>query len=591
MIEDISPTPVHYQKTGCIEALPVEIFRIIRWYSGKRNYLELMCANLKTFRAVKYETVYYPLRISKILTEKDVLALQQIIQSVKDQRKQISVTLFEMNAFYIGECRNFYNDVDMVSIKGFPVVMNRQFSFSVFIPVRQLIFKNVQCSFPVDLSLLPELTILKLINCHFPEIVAWNSRDKLQDVLLENCENVLKFPALENISAVSISTKRSYPNNFKVGQQERLIFSGTYLQLTTLQSMTSHSLFLCSINELKITCAFPTGFTSYSCFQKISILQLHHIPQQEPLDDLPFLPAYFGKNLSLKSFNLSCWSGMIFPTLEVCSLDDCYSFSTLPGTPLLHKLIISDCELTTIPSLPSLATLDIRACNELELIGLLPNLCKAKIAFCNRLSHISGLSNVQTLTLISCRLLKTIPSLKNLTKLEIKNCENLSNLQEITQLWSNFMKEKRTVHLSNLPALADFLFCRNIYSLKLSDLSGLQNCTGISNIQELVIEFCDNFTTTDGLGIITRKLLIGDCSSLASFVGVKNIPTIETFSCPELFDFNGLGNNELVRIEGSPLFGIFLEEYQKEQSHEEVFSTIQHLFFTASDQTRGKRIW
>jgi hypothetical protein len=119
----------------------------------------------------------------------------------------------------------------------------------------------------------------------------------------------------------------------------------------------------------------------------------------------------------------------------------------------------------------------------------------------------------------------------------------------------------------------------------------MQNCFGIGFIHELVIENCNNFTTTDGLGIITGRLFIRDCSSFTSFVGVKNIPTIETFCCPKLFDFNGLGNNELVRVEGSHLFGIFLEEYQKEHNHEEVFSTIQHLFFTASNHTRGKRIW
>jgi hypothetical protein len=155
MIGDISPTPIHYQMTGCIEALPVEIFRIIRWYSGKRNYLELMCTNLKAFRTVKYETVYYPLRISKILSEKGVLTLRRIIQSVKDKTKQISLTLFEMNAFYIiEEYSQFYGDVEIVSVKGYPVVVFRQFAFSVFFAVRHLILKNARCKFPVDLSVL-----------------------------------------------------------------------------------------------------------------------------------------------------------------------------------------------------------------------------------------------------------------------------------------------------------------------------------------------------------------------------------------------------------------------------------------------------
>jgi hypothetical protein len=145
------------------------------------------------------------------------------------------------------------------------------------------------------------------------------------------------------------------------------------------------------------------------------------------------LACLFGKNLSLKGFNLSCWSGVTFPTVEVCFLDFCYPFSILPEMPLLHKLTIVNCEVNVIPSLPSLATLLTNNCGKLEVIGELANLAKAKISFCNKLSDVSGLNKEHTLTLISCRLFETIPSLKNLIKLEIKHCEVTGNHSTMVQ--------------------------------------------------------------------------------------------------------------------------------------------------------------
>jgi hypothetical protein len=89
-------------------------------------------------------------------------------------------------------------------------------------------------------------------------------------------------------------------------------------------------------------------------------------------------------------------------------------------------------------------------------------------------------------------------------ELKICDCLKLSDLQQLTQEWKvDVIQEKRMVHLQDLPAITNFSFCQNIFSLELTDLSGLRNCQGIGNIHHLTIDGGDTFYTTKGLGKVT----------------------------------------------------------------------------------------
>jgi hypothetical protein len=183
-------------------------------------------------------------------------------------------------------------------------------------------------------------------------------------------------------------------------------------------------------------------------------------------------------------------------------------------------------------------------------------------------------TTVRNLEIQTCPCLTLVPSLKHIQNLKIEKCETVSDLSHLN--WSDVPEVKRTVSLSELPLLSDFSFCKNILSLELSKLPGLVNCHGIENIHELQIKLCKNLITTEGLVNITRKLCITYCPILC-LSGVKGIPVLEVYSCSKVNDFDSLGNHEFVRIWDCPLFNPYLEEYQKENKHETVFSTIQHL--------------
>jgi hypothetical protein len=142
-------------------------------------------------------------------------------------------------------------------------------------------------------------------------------------------------------------------------------------------------------------------------------------------------------------------------------------------------------------------------------------LSEAYTSECPCLKDVSSFSSLERLEIEKCIGLVTIPSLLNVKELDICDCPNLSDLRQLN--WKiDFIHEKRVVRLSKLPFLIDFAFCQNIYSLRLTNLSGLTNCQRIGNIHHLTIEECENLTCTDGLGkVIGKCILLKNGSTLA----------------------------------------------------------------------------
>jgi hypothetical protein len=149
------------------------------------------------------------------------------------------------------------------------------------------------------------------------------------------------------------------------------------------------------------------------------------------------------------------------------------------------------------------------------------------------------------------------------------------------------------VFLCDLPALVDFSFCHNIYSLELMYLSGLRNCLGVANIHYLHIERCDGLISTEGLGKVTGKCILKNCWSLSTLQDLTNIPKVEIYSCNSVDDYSGLGDHELLLIRECPYFAELLTEYRNEQKHKELFSTIHHLFWcpTGDYSVEAQQIW
>jgi hypothetical protein len=57
-----------FQNTGgCLQAVPVSLFRIIQRYSRDKDYRNLINSDLSFFQGVKYETARFPSRLLKKL--------------------------------------------------------------------------------------------------------------------------------------------------------------------------------------------------------------------------------------------------------------------------------------------------------------------------------------------------------------------------------------------------------------------------------------------------------------------------------------------------------------------------------------------
>jgi hypothetical protein len=204
---------------------------------------------------------------------------------------------------------------------------------------------------------------------------------------------------------------------------------------------------------------------------------------------------------------------------------------------------------------------------------------------------ISSFTDVQALHIHDCPSLLSVPSLNSIKELSVFSCESLSDMRAVTLDWKDYMKEKRTVSLSIVPCLADFSFCRNIYSLDLSRLLGLKSCAGISNIHHLVIYECKKLITMEGLGLVTGKIVLDTCPSLITLIHVKNIPEVHISRYDKIRNFNDLGNHELVQIQEADHFEKVLQAYQREGKHKELFSSIRSLFWASSSFEKPVRIW
>jgi hypothetical protein len=386
---------------------------------------------------------------------------------------------------------------------------------------------------------------------------------------------------LQNISEVSICTKGFHSTNFLVGRQKKFSSQRVTYSLQTLQTMSTDTSFLSSVEELNLKwISLPAEFSDFSWCRNISVLELSSNSSFSP-NGPSFSSIFYGKQLKLTRFNLAFWSDrQCFPNLERCQLDVGFDLVALPEMPkLTHLSVISCSVLRVLPSFPSLTSLILKGNKYLSKILPSPNVMHVDISQCHRVEDIFGLASVYELKIHTCDALNKIPCMSNIKKLDIYDCPNLSDLQQLTGEWNfDFVQKKRMIRLQDLPALTNFYFCQNIFSLELVDLSGLRNCQGIGNIHHLTIEGGYALYTTEGLGKVTGSCILKYCTFLQSFKDLKNIPTMEIRGCTSVNSITELGNHDSLLFESCPRFEKFLGEYQIENKHNELFSTIHHLF-------------
>jgi hypothetical protein len=553
-----------------------------------------MNSNLQTFRSIKLETVHYILNLGI----EDIKTMHlKIIDSVKDKSKQITLAIYCMKQSYIVQNIALYDGVAKLYFNNWPQDYNENFSFCLFSNICHLSLADVY-GIPKANFYLEKATKLEMWCCEFEEITAWNAtKSGLKELRVSRCDSLKRLPPLGNITSVEIKFDSINAIQFEVGRQTKFSFCGQSLTADTWQSMFAHPSFFRDIQKLSLSCDFSAEFQDFPCCRDIHVLELLNQVEGGHPKAFPILSSFNGRKLILKQFNLFSWNVVQeFPNVVECSLYLCSNLFRLLEMPKLRSLDVCHCHsLPEIPSFPSLPILSIQVHEGIDgtpKIVSSPHLQEVVIFGCEHLADISRLTDAQTLSISDYPVLLSIPSLKIMKELNIFDCNRLSDMKAMTLDWKDYMKEERTVNLSSLPVLFDFSFCRNIYSLDLSRLSGLKTCTGISNIHHLKLDECENLISTEGLGSVTGKIELQSCASLTSLTHVKNIREVHISFCKNIRNFNDLGNHELLQIQRSDRFEKLLEEYQREGQHNQLFSSIRSLFWI-SPTVFGEpvRIW
>jgi hypothetical protein len=584
-----------FQKLGCLEALPTVIFLLIQIYSNRKDYFRLMCSSLSAFRSTKYETACYALKLSKTLDENSLKRLSEITNRVKDKSKQIAVTLCEMDQSSITKTTQVCEWIEKLSIHKTCPILTIDFSFGIFNNILHLSLKNIEGIIRANLCL--EKTIkLELHKCSFQEIIGWNSKTILKELIIFDCPSLLTLPPFDNISVVTIRCLRNHhedfmpnPINFEgFGSPSKFSFEGVPLTLDTFQLMALPS-FVSLLQELRIKTSFSSDFQDFSFCQNIPLVQIHNVNLTLLRHVAPLLPVYHGKNIKLEQCKLSRWMGQSLPNVVKCDLTLCYELTGLPLMPKLIRLKMDNCyELSEIPLFPSLTYLSVVSCRKLSQIAFCPKLLTVVLRSLQSFEDASTIALVRHFHIQSCDRIVSIPSLKNAEEVTIYNCHGLTNLDEMTLDWK--MEENRNVWLSSLNGLSVFTFCQNIYYLELTNLRELRSCDGIGNIQKLTLKKCTNLMCTKGLGVIIERINLLECPLLRDIDEVNDIPVVDILSSPNI-DFHGLGNHHAVGVRGCPFFDKLLEEYQKEQKNGEIFKAIKQLHWNASGSLPAVQIW
>jgi hypothetical protein len=161
-----------FQNTGgCLQAVPVSLFRIIQRYSRDKDYRNLINSDLSFFQGVKYETALFSLKV----TEEAIPTIQAVIDSVKDKSKQISLRMTNVNPLLLSKAAQLLDAIGTVSIR-YPhaQALNPEI-LKIFDTIMQLKLNGINGISEINLDL-HSLTELGIECCDFRRILAWNSR-------------------------------------------------------------------------------------------------------------------------------------------------------------------------------------------------------------------------------------------------------------------------------------------------------------------------------------------------------------------------------------------------------------------------------
>jgi hypothetical protein len=334
-----------FRKQSGLENLPEVLFLIIQAFSKDSDYRNLMNTNLTAFQGIKSQTVRYTLSLPSSCNRtkgyKRTVSLMNIINSVKDKFKQVSMSIQDVKEQTVVKYAHLCEGIYKFHLCCSSSRLSPTFSFEVFSNIYHLVLEDISGTSTLILPL-KKTAILELIDCNFHTLEEVNPSKNLQQlkivdsaiysyVYVPACLDDITHVEINGTGSYAIGIKFKFPRNCAVFEMK--LTSCCSFQICDLDPKFRYQ-------SLSITARFPTEFEGelirLSVYRSIKLCNKRK-------DVFPVFPPFYGKILHLEYFSLRKWIDQTFQNLTSLHLDDCRDLTDLPEIPLLETLSLYLC--------------------------------------------------------------------------------------------------------------------------------------------------------------------------------------------------------------------------------------------------------
>jgi hypothetical protein len=433
------------------ERIPLVIFRIIKRYLSHYEYLQLLNTSRYVFAELKYETVYYTLKIldnfpgrsTSILTSVD-LVMDTIQKKVKSKRRQVCLKWYCESMERFSTFNNCFSEVRCLNLsfdRGAGVTLplsclSRIHSLTLYgICNRSL--TGLSGNIETDVSgqkmrRLSGIRILKLERCWvLQDITEIEKMSALVKVKIRRCELLTDYSPVKNIKVVDAQLffndhgvqfyGPSVP--YLAGDNQRsLTLSDDFYHAFQYELFTSLLSFRHLTNlslewHFNSSCDFIAAFGErndgkyddrYCMLKRLSLQNrsyhgnhgFHVVGENNNIQ--PVLPQLTDLlSITLRGFDVSSWN-QPFSSLSTVKLTSCVIPSDLSCFKHVSSLSMSystSASLTFSEIFSNLKDLQLSFCNELTTLIINCNIKEVIITTASSLQHIYGNGSIKSFTI------------------------------------------------------------------------------------------------------------------------------------------------------------------------------------------------
>eukprot|EP01040_Poterioochromonas_malhamensis_P007600 gene7600-8205_t len=451
-------------------------------------------------------------------------SIMNIIQRVKDKRKQIHVKLRQVSLSQVMEYSQLFEGIHRVSIilSDSDTIHPLTLNFNVFNNIYQVELYQF-CNITTINDGFHNVNTLIIDYCRdLREIHNINNDRSLRKIIITECDFLSEFNLdLEGIETVEIQSRRLHRITSSLNSLKQLsIISQVRISSELMEAIYKRAPF---IQSLKLQCKLPPNFTLLKDIPHLTLFPRNSIEYTYPI-------PFSNEALSLSSFDLATWNQIsyAFGNVRKLYLKGITGLIDFPIMPNLRELSLTSCHtLTSIPSLEKLVLLKIRICRRLTSVAeIQPSLRIVELQQVpiKDFAFIYSNFKIKKVILKEC-LVKNVSDFVKVPILSIDHCSLITSLAGLAG--KSFEEDRRIIKLIELNNITDFSVLYNIYDLTLIEMKGLTNGEGIHNIHHLSIRDCSNLLSTNGLSRITSSLFISQCKNLLELVNIHGIPMIK----------------------------------------------------------------